>query len=130
MIDLIKDQFHSQEDVVRMEEQRIQKYSLKKNLEQAEQEENKKRFRKQKEMEIKQFQDIQVEAKYALREEEEKQKAKDHVLLKTDVEKFQKEAQRRKEEIIKRNKAHQQVVLEQMKEEHRTFAKTGIAIIS
>jgi hypothetical protein len=51
-------------------------------------------------------------------------------MLQTDVEKFKQEAQKRKEEIIKRNKAHQQVVMEQMKEEHRTFAKTGIAIIS
>lgn len=77
---------------MRQEEQRIQKYSQKKNAEQAELEENKKRFRKQKELEIKKFQDVQIEAKHAMKEEEFKQKAKDHVLLQTDVEKFKQES--------------------------------------
>jgi len=51
-------------------------------------------------------------------------------MLQKELEKYQQENIKKKEDIIKRNKLHQYIVKEQMKEESRTFAKTGIAIIN
>ena len=43
---------------------------------------------------------------------------------------FQNEAEQQKTSRQMKNKAHQLIVKEQMKEESRMFAKTGIAIIN
>ena len=130
IINIIRSQFTANEDHVRLEDIRIQKYRERKNKEISEMEAAKNKTRKMREMEIKKFQDEQVELKQKARDDEQKRKMQDHNKLKKEYERYQEENSKRKEQIQKRNKEHQHIVLEQMKEEPRTFAKTGVAIIN
>ena len=56
-------------------------------------------------------------------------KFKENDVQNQDALKFKEETQNRKENLRARNLNHVAQVLEQMKEEPRTFAKTGIAIL-
>ena len=116
-------------DVVKQEEERIAMYSKKKNDAEAQFEDNKIRSRKERELAIKRYQDTQIEEKNKLKTEQEKQKEKEFLQLQAELAQKKLEEERRQEDRKKKNKDHQNVVREQMKEESRMFAKTGIAII-
>jgi len=81
----------SKDDAAKQEEMRIQKYSEKKNKHDAELEEAKSKNRKLKELEIKRFQDHQIEEKKKIKDTEINQRVKDHKQLQADLENFKQE---------------------------------------
>ena len=80
-------------------------------------------------MEAKRYQDIQVLEKEKEKEVERKVKLKEFEKSLKDAELFKKQEADKKEEVKKKNLLNASQVYEQIGEEPRTFAKTGIAII-
>ena len=85
---------------------------------------------KQKEMQTKLYQDLQVQAKMEAKKREEQEKQAEHLALLAASTKFKEDEAKKKQEIKERNKKHANLVIKQMKEEPRSFAKTGIAILT
>ena len=70
-----------------------------------------------------------MQEKQKMKEIEKKQKIIDFENTKNDAETYKAEEAKRRDVIKQKNRVNQSQVLEQMKEEPRTFAKTGIAIL-
>ena len=88
-----------------------------------------KQDRKDKEMQIKAFQDKQLEEKMAIKEAAKNKKNEDYQKVIQDKLSFDDEERRKREYIRDKNLENLVQVKRQMNEEPRMFAKTGIAIL-
>ena len=80
-------------------------------------------------MEAKLFQDRQVEEKEQLKRLERQKQVEEAHRMEKEVEEFKKLEDQKKKDRLAKNKDHLDLVLKQMKEQPKMFAKTGVAII-
>ena len=85
--------------------------------------------RKEKEMQIKAFQDRQLEEKMMLKEAAKNKKIEDYQKVIQDKLSFDEEEKKKRQYIKEKNIENLVQVKRQMNEEPRMFAKTGIAIL-
>ena len=85
--------------------------------------------RKKLELEAKQFQDKQIAEKAERKRLESLQKQNDSANIIKQAEEYNKLQEEKRKERIMKNKNHLNEVIQQMQEEPKMFAKTGVAII-
>ena len=129
IFNLMKDQFTSKDGFYKELEQKQKQYMAEHNKRMEETDTIRRKARKDQEMQVKLFQDMQVSIKQKTKDQELSGKTKDLKKEQMMYAKFREEDAAQKQKVRTKNKEHQNLVVEQMKEEPRTFAKTGIAII-